>query len=256
MRDRLLACREASTKYSKSRFDDDAAEAAYLAGFVEDCHVRKVGFQIEVSTTTTHPAMALLFRRLFERYGNVYQLAGFDHTFLYYRYYLATYLDPSFGTVLRKTGDLPEGVPRDIESPLLKEYLAAIVDAEGGIRLYDNGGRADSVLYITINKHALLTSLRGAIGGRLYSHERAWRLVLYGKKANQILEQISPRHEEKIIKSALVREATGKPWFQVEHEWDLVVANIHDNVAEFKERARTDYIQNHGRPHAKDSRED
>jgi hypothetical protein len=197
LRNRMEACIKASTKYPKYPFSGNALEAAYLCGFIEDCHVRRSGHLTEVSTTTTHPSMEALFRTLFQNYGNIYRLASFDHSQLYYRFQFATYLDSSFEPVLAKGPSLPPNVPRGSESPLLLEYLAGLIDAEGRIRLYRSGRMADSVLYITINKYRLLTALRGILGGRLYFHERAWRLVFYGKRANYILDKINLKHAEK-----------------------------------------------------------
>jgi hypothetical protein len=243
---------KASTKYPKYPFSGNALECSYLRGFIEDCHVRKSGRLIEVSTTTTHPSMETLFRKLFQNYGNIYRLASFDHLYLYYRFQFATYLESSFESVLRKGPSLPENIPREMENPLLLEYLAGLIDAEGGIRLYKHGRIADSVLYITINKYRLLTALRRVFGGKLYLHERAWRLVFYGKKGNYLLDKINLKHDEKIAKSAFVREARGKPWSQVEGEWSSIVREIRTGVLQYREDAKAEYIQVHGRPHPKD----
>lgn len=93
---------KASTKYPKYPFSGNALECAYLRGFIEDCHVRKSGRLMEVSTTTTHPSMETLLRKLFQNYGNIYRLASFDHLHLYYRFQFATYLESSFESVLKK----------------------------------------------------------------------------------------------------------------------------------------------------------
>jgi hypothetical protein len=223
-----------------------------MCGFIEDCHIRKSGRLIEVSTTTTHPSMEALFRKVFQNYGNIYRLASFDHLHLFYRFQFATYLESSFESVLEKGSSLPQNIPRDIEDRLLLEYLAGLIDAEGGIRLYKRGRTADSVLYITINKYRLLTALRSVFGGRLYRHERAWRLVFYGKRGNHILDNLNLKHEEKIAKSSLVREARGKPWREVEGEWLSIVRRIRAGVRHYREDAKAEYIQVHGRPHPKD----
>src|SRR5437879_1115664 len=81
---------------------------------------------------------------------------------------------------------------------------------------------ADSVLYMTINKYRLLTALRRVFGGRLYFHERAWRLVFYGKGGNSVLDNLNLKHAEKITKSAFVRRARGKRWSEVEAEWSTI----------------------------------
>jgi hypothetical protein len=243
---------KASTRYLKHPFSGDILESAYIRGFIEDCHVRKSGRLIEVSTTTTHPSMEALFRKVFQNYGNIYRVASFDHLHSYYRFQFASYLESSFEKALKKLPDLPSDLPRVMGNPVLLSYLSGLVDAEGGIRPYKNGRIADSVLYVTINKHRMLTSLRRVFGGRLYFHERAWRLVFYGKRANYILDRLDLKHAEKIAKSSLVRESRGERWSEVEDKWLSIVRKIRTDVLEYREGAKIEYIQVHGHPHPKD----
>ncbi|MBI3023270.1 MAG: hypothetical protein HYY68_06025 [Thaumarchaeota archaeon] len=254
LRGRIEATILASTKYVKTPFSGDSLESAYLAGFVEDCGVRRRGRLIEVSTTTTHPAMEVLFRGVFQRYGHVTRLAGFDDLHFYYRYSLTTYLDQSFEPVLGKDGGLPVRIPREPDAPMLNTYLGGLVDAEGTVRLYNNHGRADAVLFITINKYQLLNTLKRTLGGNLYGHERAWRLVFYGKNALHILESMNLKHREKISKRDVVQRMTGKLWSEAENEWLEIVDNIRKEVAEYKDSAKSDYVYIHGRRHPKDTR--
>lgn len=253
LRDRIEAAIQASTKYVKTPFSGDALEGAYLAGFVEDCHVRKTGRQIEVATTTTHPAMEEVFRSVFQRYGHVTRLAGFEGLHSYYHYYLATYLNPSFEPVLAKGTGLPTRIPREPGNALLNNYLAGLVDAEGTVRLYNSHGRADAVLFVTINKYQLLNNLKRVLGGNLYWHERAWRLVFYGKRAVDLLRQMNLKHREKISKSVIVQSMTGKSWSKAENDWLDVVERIRNEVLEYKASARSEYVRIHGRPHPKDT---
>ena len=243
----------ASTKYLKHPFSGDELERAYLCGFIEDCHVRRSGNLVEVGTTTTHPAMEALFRSVFQRYGPIYRLASFDHLHSYYRYQLATYLEPGFKSVLLKGPDLPTYVRKEAETPSLLEYLAGLIDAEGGIQLYKNHRIADSVLHITISKYQLLRTLKEVVGGRLYVHERAWRLVFYGKNANHLLDRLNLRHEEKIAKSLFVRGARGRPWNEVEVGWARIINGIRSDVLSYREQAKNEYCRIHGRLHPKDS---
>ncbi|HVH16074.1 MAG TPA: hypothetical protein VNA15_10215 [Candidatus Angelobacter sp.] len=64
LRDRLDASVTASTKYPKSPFSGNMIEAGFLAGLVEDFHVRSAGRLIELNSSTTHPAMERLFRQI------------------------------------------------------------------------------------------------------------------------------------------------------------------------------------------------
>ncbi len=252
LRDRIEATILASTKYVKTPFSGDSLESAYLAGFVEDCHVRKTGRQIEVATTTTHPALEELFRNAFERYSHVRRLALFDDLHFNYRYSLTTYLDPSFNPVLAKDARLPAHITREPDAPMLHAYLGGLVDAEGTVRLYNNHGRADAILFVTINKYQLLNALKRVLGGNLYLHERAWRLVFYGRRAVNLLGQMNLKHSEKISKSIIVQSMTGKSWSKAENDWLVIVERIRDEVLKYKANARSEYVRIHGRRHPKD----
>jgi hypothetical protein len=139
------------------------------------------------------------------------------------------------------------------ESSVTGASCRPFVDAEGGIRLYRGNGIADSVLYITTNKFHLLTSLKHVFGGRLYFHERAWRLVLYGKVgANRILDRTTLKHDEKIEKSAFVRAARGQRWNKVDDDRSSTVRGIHAGVLRYGEGAKAEYMRIHGRPHSND----
>ena len=62
-------------KYERKPFDGTDEDKAYLLGLRHgDLSVSKPWKGVaKVSTSTTHPAMAELFRSLFEPYGHVYQ---------------------------------------------------------------------------------------------------------------------------------------------------------------------------------------
>jgi len=254
LRNRMEACILASTKYDKHPFSGDVLERAYLCGYVEDCHIRKEGRQIEVSTTTTHPDVGALFRSGFERYGHITKLASFDILHCCYRYQFSTLLEAGLESVLDKSPTLPGTIPRDSIGPSLTSYLAGLIDAEGVISLYNNNGRADCVLYITTNKYRLLRCLRGILGGRLHRHERAWRLKFCGKSAVRLLEQLPLRHREKVTRSLVVQSATGRPWEQVCDKWFGIIEGIHEDVSQYKQAAMREYIRVHGRAHTKDIR--
>src|SRR2546425_1981718 len=85
LRDRLAALVTASTKYPKTPFTGDKGEGAFLAGLVEDFDVRRAGRLIELNSTTTHPAMGQLFRKIFTRFGHPTLRPGY-HLRGYYQY--------------------------------------------------------------------------------------------------------------------------------------------------------------------------
>jgi hypothetical protein len=253
LRDRLAASITASTKYPKTPFSGDQVEGAFLAGLVEDFHVRKVGRLVEVGLTTTHPAMGGLFRHIFEHYGHPTSRPGYDPRG-YYRYYLSVYLHDTFEPFLRKSENMPAWVPRSRDDPVFESYFSGLIAAEGCVRLYQANNRAHAVLHITLNKPRLLSELSRITGGRLYEVTRAWRLVIYGKAAVTLLHHLDIRHEEKVEKAKLVMDHARETWSNVEPLWGELVSRIKLEVNQYKSEARLDYVRKHGLPHPAETR--
>lgn len=253
LRDRMAALAIASTKHSKTPFSGDKAEGAFLAGLVEDFHVRNVGRVVEVSFTTTHPALGRLFHHIFEHYEHPTSRPGYDPRG-YYRYYLSVYLHDSFEPFLRKSESMPKWIPRSRDDPVFESYFSGLIAAEGCIRLYEANNRAHAVLHITLKKPRLLTELSRIIGGRLYEVTRAWRLVIYGKPAVAILRQVDIRHEEKVEKAKLVIDHAGERWSSLEPLWRKAVSGIEASVNQYKSEARLDHVRKHGLPYPAETR--
>jgi hypothetical protein len=218
LRDRLAASVTASTKYPKIPFSGNEAEGAFLAGLVEDFHVRKDGRLVELRPATTHPAMGRLFHHTFEHYGHPTSTPGYDPRG-YYRYYLSVYLHDTFEPFLRKSEKMPAWVPKSRDNPVFGSYFSGLIAAEGCIRLYQANNRAHAVVHITLKKPRLLSELSRITGGRLYEVTRAWRLVIYGKAAVALLHHLDIRHEEKVEKAKLVIDHAGETWSNVEPLW-------------------------------------
>jgi hypothetical protein len=252
LRDRITASITASTKFTKRPFSGDLCEGAFLAGFVEDCHIRQTGRLKEVSLSTTHPAMGQFFRSLFANYGHVTSLPHFEGLHGYYQYILTVYLDLSFAPFVIKTDQVPHWISPLADSPVFQSYLSGLVAAEGCIALYGNHGRTDTALTITLKKRTLLEELSGIIGGRIYKVQRASRLVIYGKAAIRLLEHLSIRHTEKVEKARLIMGHVGEQWPAIKTLWLDLREKIEREVLEYKERARFDYLEKHGFFHPKD----
>src|SRR5713101_488531 len=252
LRDRISASIIASTKHVKKPFSGDLCEGAFIAGFVEDCHVRQSGRLKEVTLSTTHPTMGRLFHSLFADYGHLNVLPHFEGLHGYYQYIIRVYLDRSLEPFLVKTEHVPRWIPLCRDNPIFGSYLSRIVAAEGCILLYDNHGHTDTALTITLKKRTLLEDLSSAIGGRIYEIERASRLVLYGKAAAKLMGNLNTRHEEKIRKANLVMDHLSQPWPTVKPLWQALVRKIRTEVVEYRESARLSYIQKHGFMHPKD----
>ena len=71
---RLKGIREKRRKYERRPFDGTDEDKAYLPGLRHGDFSASRPFNgaVRVSTSTTHPAMARLFRSLFEPYGHIY----------------------------------------------------------------------------------------------------------------------------------------------------------------------------------------
>lgn len=249
LRDRVSAAIAASTKYTKRPFLGDQREAAFLAGLIEDFHVRKAGRLVELGTSTTHPAMMQLFHSIFSAYGHPTSSPSYEKRNGYYRYYLSVYLHDSFERVLTKSINMPSWIPRSKDNPIFESYLSGLIAAEGCVRLYDNHGHADAVMHITLNKRQLLEELSQVIGGRLYEVTRAYRLVIYGQAALDLLRHLDLRHDEKVRKSRLMIAHAGERWTIVEPLWNELVNSIKIGVKGPTASARLDYVAKHGAHH-------
>lgn len=133
---RLKAIKEKKRKYRRRPFSGADEEKAYLIGLRHgDLSVcRPFGDAIRVSTSTIHPAMANLFRELFETYGYVYQHPRFKRDTQSYEWNLEVILDSSFDFLLEDREAGWRWVSRNKRRILA--YLAGLVDAEGCISIY------------------------------------------------------------------------------------------------------------------------
>lgn len=94
---------ETSMKYQKMSFSESPAEKAYLLGLMGDLHARYHRLQVNVSLTTTHPAMIKLFESCFGEYGHVNRYPMLNSNFRYYERYCYCDLHPSFSFLIEKT---------------------------------------------------------------------------------------------------------------------------------------------------------
>ena len=88
----------------------------------------------------------------------------------------------------------------------------------------------------------------------MYEVTRAWRLVIYGKAAVELLRHVDIRHEEKVEKARLVMDHAGEKWSNVEPSWLETVNRIKVQVSQYKAQARLEYIRKHGIPHRAEAR--
>jgi hypothetical protein len=126
---RLKGIREKRRKYERKPFDGTDEDRAYLLGLRHgDLSVSKPwNGVVRDSTSTTHPAMAELFRSLFGPYGHVYQDSRYKKDTRTYEWNVYANLDESFGFLLMERSQSWSWV-QEKRSTILS-YLAGVLDA-------------------------------------------------------------------------------------------------------------------------------
>lgn len=243
-------------KYRRLPFSGDLFEKAYLLGlrFGDLCAVRR-GEGILVTTTSTHPAMLLLFLTTFEKYGHVSFSPSYNQKYAEYQWVARVTLDLTFSFLLAKGGKVPHWIASDKAAIIW--FLAGFIDAEGtvGIVFYLALGRyriARPYLLVSntdlplLQNIAMLTkeySSRLSLGrkggtptsrnGSIRKHDQ-WQLWISRREVLKDLLIILPlRHIEKIAKSALALKAiSGCKWEQLKTEYENLRAETKKGVAE------------------------
>ena len=265
---RLRGIKEKRRKYERRPFDGTDEDRAYLLGLRHgDLSVSKPwNGAIRVSTSTTHPAMAELFRSLFERYGHVYQHPRYKSDTNSYEWNLFTILDPTFEFLSAKFEESKQWL--DSSKSVLLSYLSGLLDAEGSlITTRDRRGKvALFVDYYNSNK-ALLEwvmnhlealgyhcSLR--INKRKGTRTRKygiihridyWQLSAIGvKNIQELIRILQPRHGEKKRRKAIALSVRpGDLYSNVEETNLRVRSQIKAEVSDFVRRAEAEYLEKH-----------
>jgi intein-encoded DNA endonuclease-like protein len=235
---RLKGIHEKRRKYERRPFDGTDEDKAYLLGLRHgDLSVSKPWKSVvRVSTSTTHPAMADLFRSLFEPYGHVYQHPRYKKDTQTYEWNLSTVVDESFNFLLREREDVWKWVASKESTTLA--YFAGILDAEGSIGIYSNG-RGTALQLLVYNTHLRLLEFIKAslsilgynpVGPYLdkksgtstskYRIERRkdyWKLALARfEQVQDLLHRLPIRHTEKTRRKEIALAIkSGERWEEV-----------------------------------------
>ena len=270
---RLKGIREKRRKYERKPFDGTDEDRAYLLGLRHgDLSVSKPGRGVvRVSTSTTHPAMANLFRSLFEPYGHVYQLPCFKKDTNTYEWNLCAILDNTFEFLLLEFSVVKDWISSD--SRLTLAYLAGLLDAEGSVVTTRNK-RGDILLFTAWNNSnlALLTWVRERLRSLSYPtslclnkrkgvrskkygiiHRRDyWQLSIFGiAKVQQFLRSIHPKHDEKLRRMHIALSvAKGQSYSEVSEDLAKLRAGIKSEVKAFVREAELQYLNAHPPPTA------
>jgi len=229
---RLKGIREKRRKYERRPFDGTDEERAYLLGLRHgDLSVsRPWRGVVRVSTSTTHPAMAELFRSLFEPYGHVYQYARYKKDTGTFEWNVQVILDASFEFLLRRFDEVRAWV--EGSSSRIIAYLPGFLDAEGSI-LVTRSVKGRIVVFVDyfnenrtilewiaacVHQFGLGTSLRinkpigrGTTGFHLNHNNEYFQLSLFSTgHIISFIRRLGPRHPEKIARRELALDIGGQ----------------------------------------------
>ena len=247
LRDKVEAQIDAVTKYARRPFDGDEVEKAYLIGLrYGDLDVVRHGRAIRVRVSTTHPAMASLFRALFSPHGQIHRypreskFAGFEWT-------LEIDLDVSFDFLLPKpqVGDI-----ESLSDDCFVAFLAGFFDAEGSIYLHWKRYGYSPELNVTNTNDELLTLIARRLTQMGFNptlkrasqrEGRGWEMpsgiifqlnIWRFAEVLSLLRTLSLRHPEKVAKQRLVARlvlpAMQKTNVVVWNQWESLLHRIRE----------------------------
>jgi hypothetical protein len=270
---RLKGIREKRRKYERKPFDGTEQERAYLIGMRQgDLSASKPWKGVvRVSTSTTHPAMAELFRSLFEPHGHIYQHARFKKDTKSFEWNLSTIVDESFDFLI---GERDSQLSTFIRDDVIPDYLAGILGAEGSIGIFENSGHTSIIISIYNTDLGLLNFVKTSLvkmgchvlgpyldkkrGTRTskYQIERMkdyWRIaVATFEDCQRLLRQLPLRHREKQARKELALSVEkGQLWDRVKGEVEGIRNRVRMERDEFVGLAETKYFERNARPTAR-----
>ncbi|MBA7601098.1 hypothetical protein ES703_08165 [subsurface metagenome] len=206
---------ETSMKYQKLPFSGSPTEKAYLLGLMGDLHARYHRLQINVSLTTTHPAMVRLFESCFGKYGHVNKYPMLNPDFRYCEWYCYCNLHPSFSFLTVRDQKLSEQVLNTDE--LFYHHLSGIIDSEGFIGVSKCSGQRREYIRVLIGISSTDLTLLKQVAQKLRSlgysakvreaksstnafkgKRKLWNLRIERKSdVFRVLPNLKLRHQEK-----------------------------------------------------------
>jgi len=268
---RLAGIHKKVRKYERKPFDGTDEEKAYLLGLRHgDLSVfNPFGDAIRVSVSTTHPAMAQLFTKLFSPYGHVYQHPRYKKDTKTYEWNLNAILDRSFDFLLQNFEQTTSRI-QESEASLIA-YLSGLLDADGSIVVTnDQFGKVTLFLdFYNSNKRILewieqhvkrwgyFCSLRinkkGGVRTKKYGiihRTDYWQFSAYGMdRIQELIAKLQPRHSEKIQRQSLALSVhKGQDYASIQHAVELFRAQKDQEVQNFVLQAQQEYEMKHNKP--------
>jgi hypothetical protein len=261
LRDKVEAQIEAVTKHPKKPFNGDPKLRAYMIGIAKgDYWVTTHGRAIRVRLGTTHPAMARLFRDLFEQYGPIYEYP--KRTLVTeFEWCLDCDLDRSFEFLANQ-----ERLMVDIFSSkeLFFSFLAGFFDAEGSIYYHKKHGIGAFEFSLGNTNQKILEDIRRKLsefgfsvflkqekqtperinrGRNIVSTMPMWRLLMWRfNDVRNIMNQLPLKHSEKVarVQIALELKQRAEPEERktIISRWELLRLQIEKDVIDYIEEAR------------------
>ncbi len=267
---RLKAIKDKRRKYVRTPFDGTEEDKAYLLGLRHgDLSVsRPWKGVVRVSTSTTHPAMAELFKSLFCPFGHVYQYPRYKKDTRTYEWNLQTIIDNSFEFLTMDSKRCWEWVSGH-EGTVLA-YIAGMLDSEGSIGIYPaKNDTALTVIFYNTNLdllwfiHDEVTKLgysplepyldkpRGfrSPGYHIEMKKDYWRVMLARFNESQsLIRRLPLRHSEKIAKQELALTLSlGDSWVSVKDRVHEIRNSIRLARDQFVHLAEHEYVRKHPR---------
>lgn len=257
---------ELRSKHKRSPFDGTEEERAYMLGFKNgDLTALQVsGTAVMVTSTTTHPAFANLFRELFEKYGPVYQYP-MQEKGKGYKWKLAVRLDNSFQFLLASGAIALSLVSRDRRA--FMSWLAGLLDSDGSINLTHSNKHARILLVLHNTDLKLLQSAKQVLGSFGYGFvgpyqtmkkgmvtprgikytKAMWNIALERTwEAKKLLGELPLKHGEKTRRKALALSLNrGARWEPLKEQVTSLSIEIRNEVRDFVKRAEAFYLAKH-----------
>lgn len=249
---------EAGQKYPKRAFSGNQLEAAYMLGFrTGDLHSVRTGYQVGLSTTSTHPAMSRLFEFLFGKYGRVGKSPSLSKGSYEWANYC--YLDKSFEFLLKKPPEVPLEISSDED--LIISFLAGYLDAGGNFGIYPHGNSASFSLRVNSEDELILKGLARKLklmGNHVYLklevkhgwpnryRRDMWTLGMFRKaEILSLLPRLPLRHDEKTRWRNLMLATGNASWSQASSAVARLRAEILNEVSDYSALADSAYRNSH-----------
>jgi len=188
--------------YPKKAFDKPS-ERLYCCGFSEDFNVRRYGWQIFISSGSTHPSFIELSVKLFWPYGRLMLRSTFNDRFNIFELHFTALLHESFTFLADHKSDRISTISCFNRQERLR-YLEELVDSEGSLNIarVNKKDYYYPVLSVSNTNHEILQWLEDTFGGHSYGHLNRWQIN--GKEDLTLLKKLQLRHRERIVKRSII----------------------------------------------------